>query len=251
MGFLLGFFGVIAGFLAIVLMIYVFIRKMLNQNGFAGRSIKSICEEAKAASLREENTHKQVSGMTSIYLPLIRQDFNDFNLDEFYLKVEKSLRAIFEALENKNTDYLNDSEYNIINQKIKLQIEDLIHNDITYKYDDIVFHNHSIKRYQKKNEVISLEISSSLEYYYEEYKGDKVIYKKDYKKQARYLTKFVYIIDAEKAGFDIKILGLNCPNCGSPVKTLNQLECAYCGSGLNIEIADLQKIWKIVSYEEN
>ena len=54
-------------------------------------------------------------------------------------------------------------------------------------------------------------------YYYNKRKDNKDISQDDVKRQTRYTTQLVYIIDNTKTGFDINILGLHCPNCGSPM----------------------------------
>lgn len=250
-GFLFGFLGIICGILFLVLLIYLFIRGLLNKYGFAGMSLKSIYKQAKESERAEKLRHKQVSGMTKILLPEIQRNFKDFNEKEIYVLVEKCLRAIFNALEHEDISYLNDDDFRIIKEKIQNQINDLQSNNITYRYDDIIFHNHAIKSYRYENDIATLEISTSLEYYYSKRKDNKDISHDDVKKQTRYTTTFVYIVDSTKAGFDIDVLGLHCPNCGSPITSLQQQKCSYCGGAINIQVANLLKCWKIINYKED
>lgn len=250
-GILGGFLGIILGFLVIVLIIYLFIRSIMTKFGFGNKSLTSLYKETQEAAAIEKSRHKQVSGMTKMLLPEIQRDFVDFNEKEIYLLVEKSLRAIFNAIENEDLSYLKDDEFNIIRQKINEQIIDLQSNNITYQYDDVIFHKHAIKSYKYQKDVATLEISTSLEYYYSKRKDNKDISHNTVKKQTRYTTQFVYIIDNAKAGFDINILGLHCPNCGSPVRSLQQKHCSYCKGAINIQIASLLKCWKIINYKED
>jgi len=250
-GIIGGFVGIIIGFLVIVLLIYLFIRMMMSKFGFGNRSIKSIYDESKQAEALEKSRHKHVSGMTKILLPEIQRDFKDFNEKEIYLLVEKALIAIFNSLENKDSSYLEEDEFNIIRQKIDEQIIDLQNNNISYNYDDVIFHAHAIKSYKKQKDVATLEISTSLEYYYNKRKNDKDISRDNVKRQTRYTTQLVYIIDNSKTGFDINVLGLHCPNCGSPIMSLGQTECSYCKGAINIQIASLLKCWKIINYKED
>ena len=111
--------------------------------------------------------------------------FEDFNEKEIYLLVEKALTAIFNSLENEDSSYLKDDEFNIIKQKIDEQIIDLQNNNISYRYDDIIFHKHAIKSYKKQKDVATLEISTSLEYYYNKRKDNKDISQDDVKKTNR------------------------------------------------------------------
>lgn len=250
-GIIGGILGIVIGFLIIVLLIYLFIRSMMNKFGFGDKTITSLYNETKEAAALEKTRHKQVSGMTKMLLPEIQRDFKDFNEKEIYLLVEKSLRAIFNALEHKDLSYLEEDDFNLIKDKIKEQIIDLQDNNITYKFDDVVFHKHAIKSYKKQKDVATLEISTSLEYYYSKRKDNKDISQDNVKRQTRYTTQLVYIIDNTKTGFDINILGLHCPNCGSPVTSLQQTHCSYCQGVTNIQIASLIKCWKIINYKED
>lgn len=246
-----GFLGIAIGFVVIVVIIYIAIRNIMTKYGFGDKSLSTLYKETKEAAALEKERHKQVSGMTKMLLPEIQRDFKDFDENEIYLLVEKSLRAIFNALETEDILHLKDDEFNLIRQKISDQIIDLQTNNITYKYDDVVFHKHAIKSYKKEKDVATLEISTSLEYYYIKRKDNKDISHDNVKKQTRYTTKLVYIIDNTKTGFDINILGLHCPNCGSPVQSLQQKHCSYCKGALNIQIASLLKCWKVINYEED
>lgn len=251
MAFVYGLLGVIIGFFVILLVIYLILRSALNKAGFNGRSLIDIYNEVKNIEREEKLRNKQVSGMTKLLLPIILKDFPDFNEKEFYMLAEVSIRSILNSIEEKNDKYLKSDDYSLIREKIKLQITDLIDNDISYKYDDIVFHKHAIKSYTKEKGIATLVISSSLEYYYTVTKDSKVIKSDEYKRQTRYQTTFIYIYDVKKAGFDIGILGINCPNCGSPINSLEQKCCSYCKSGLNIQVANLLKCWKIIEYKED
>ena len=210
-----------------------------------------LCNQAKLINEADKQRTKNISGMTKVLLPVILEDFPEFNADHFYLLVEKALRSILLVLEKKEEKYLKDEDLNIIKQKLQLQIEDLKDNNISYKFDDIIFHKHAIRSYKKEKGMVILTISSSLEYYYEKKHNEKVIKKDEYKKQTRYTTKFVYIVDNQLAGFDINVLGLNCPNCGSPVTKLTNYNCTYCNAVLNIQVANLLKCWKIIDYKED
>ena len=98
--------------------------------------------------------------------------------------------------------------------------------------------------------MVKLDISTSLEYYYEKIQNGKTVISNKRKKQTRYTVSYVYIYD-NKAGFDIQVLGINCPNCGSPISSFEKKTCSYCKSGLNITVANLQKCWKIVDLKED
>lgn len=249
--FLFVLLGILSAFLIIVLLIYLLIRFALNKFGLKGKGLLDLYKKSKQINEADKQRVKNISGMTKVILPVILEDFPEFNENQFYLLVEKSLRNIFLALENKTDKYLREEEFNIIRQKILLQIDDLKDNNISYKFDDIIFHKHAIKSYKKEKGMVILTISSSLEYYYVEKRGSKIVSDDQFKKQTRYTTKFVYIVDNQLAGFDLNVLSLNCPNCGSPVTKLTDYNCTYCNAVLNIQVANLLKCWKIIDYKED
>ena len=245
----MGFVGVIFGILFLLVALYIFILFKLRKFGFHGFSLKSIKEEIDDLN---DNEPMQISGMTSVFLPQILKDFPDFNLEQMYLLTEKSIRTILNSIENKDIKLLENKDFNIINKKLKLQLEDLIKSDIIYSYDDILFHKHAIKNYSNKGGIATLEITTSLEYFYKKIVDGKEVSKKSKKKkQVRYTTKYVYIADNEAYEKDIDVYGLNCPNCGAVVHSLKKKNCSYCKTGLNIQVVDLLKCWKLIDCEDN
>lgn len=245
------FIGILLALFVLVVIVYFTIRNLLDKHGFRDQTLRSIYERSKLEAMRDKSRIKQVSGMTNVLLPNIKTFFKEFDEKEMYLLTEKSIRTILGAIESGREDSMKDDDLSLISQKIILQIRDLNRNDIKYKYQDIKFHNHAIKDFQKDDAKASITISSSLEYYYEEIKGTEIIKKEQYKKQTRYQTSFIYIYDAVKAGYDIKAIGLNCPNCGGPINGFNQNVCKYCKTGINISSLDFKKCWKIIDISED
>ena len=50
---------------------------------------------------------------------------------------------------------------------------------------------------------------------------------------------------------DINVYGLNCPNCGAVVHSLQNKTCSYCKTGLNIQVVNLLKCWKLIECKDN
>ena len=165
---------------------------------------------------------------------------------EFYNKVETSLMLIFSSLENKEVK-VND-DLILVRDKLKEQIEDLKNSKMSVKYSDVKFHRHALRYYTNKDGVLNISVSTSLEYYYTKECDGRVIKEyKDYKKQTRYITEFIYIYNPDKVMKNQSLIGINCPNCGAPVKDLGHKKCRYCGSGL--EDINL-KSWHISLFKE-
>ncbi len=243
---LLIFFAIIIGVIIFLSLMFVNLKlkllSFLRKLGFS--NLDSLINEIKKGEIEAKTNKKHVNGMTKLLLPKITKDFPNFSESELYTKVETSLLAIFNSIENKKLDKCD--ELILVREKLKKEIEDYKTNNINIRYDDVKFHEHAIKYYTNKNGAMNISISSSLEYYYTKEKDGKVIEKSDYKVQNRYTTEFIYVFDPNVAVKNQALIGINCPNCGAPVKKLGHKKCEFCGSSL--EDINL-KSWHISSYK--
>lgn len=176
------------------------------------------------SEIENQETPKSLSGMESIALPLIKKDFPDLNINELKSKAESSIINYLESLENKEykeIDNVSDSVKNYIISKIN----DLKDNDIV-NYDSIKIHRTIVNKYEKKDNIATIYFQTGLEYMYK--KNDSNMKKI----QDRIETEFIYIIDTDKVNIKAKGIGLNCPNCGAPIKSVGDKTCEYCGSGI-------------------
>ncbi len=237
--------GVVLFLSLIAFIIYKKITKFGKDLGFG--NMKEIKELIKKGEEDFYNEPKHAPGMTKLLLPKIVEDFPNFSESELFNKAEICLLSIFKSLEDKEVSKVE--ELKLIKSNLKEIINDYKQNKITVSFDDIKFHNHAIKYYKKNPGVINITVSTSLEYYYEKKDDKKVIVKKDnHKKQTLYTLEFIYIYDPEKYDSNQTLIGVHCPNCGAPVKSLGQKVCSYCSSGL--EDINL-KNWYISSFKEN
>ena len=83
--------------------------------------------------------------------------------------------------------------------------------------------------------------------YLEDENGKVINGSKDTKLQTVYEVELLYVQDADKMGVYSEALGLNCPNCGAPVRNLGMKFCEYCGTGL-IEVNT--RVWKFNAVNE-
>jgi DNA-directed RNA polymerase subunit RPC12/RpoP len=112
------------------------------------------------------------------------------------------------------------------------------------RYDDVAFHRHAIKKYMKSQGVATIEVSTTLEYYYYNSK----IQNSDLKKQTRYTCEFIYIYDQSKFEDNQNTFIVRCPNCGATIRNLKNLTCEYCMS--KVQPINL-RLWKMSSYKED
>ena len=209
------------------------------------QSLKQMWEESQRMKDQDKERVRSISGMTSLLLPTIQADFPTFNEQELYARTEEILRKVFSALENLETSNL-DACF-LLKNRIDKIVEDYQQASIQVTYDDVSFHKFSLYSYEKKEGIATVVVSTSLEYYYQKKKNDKIIEgDTKSKRQTRYRCTFIYIYDESKVG-DAKVLAINCPNCGAPVSVLGHKYCDYCGSA--VQEVNL-KSWECSSYQE-
>ncbi len=231
---LLIIFLLLGGIVLFILFISRRVREFL-QTYFHANTLKEAIENSK---IEDENTHKSISSMESIYLDKIRTDFPDLNLNELKSKAEANIINVLDTIESKNIDKLDNKNEKVVSFT-QNKIDDLKDEKVTI--DNIKIHKTLLNKYEVGNGIATIQIASSLEYFYK--KGNQV----GHKVQTRFKTEFIYIIDASKLNNNVKGLGLNCPNCGAPVKTLGHKHCEYCNTGI-IEI--VKKVWIINNINE-
>lgn len=233
----------------IILCICYLIKKILLrlETSFLGMVFKLISTVMKTQNdnyIMYKEEPRSISGLTKLLEPKIKRDFPMFNKELIFSYIEGNLKMIFNSLEKRELRINNN--LSLIKTNLEQQIENMIHNNIYVKYNEIVFHKHAIKSYERSNGIATLTLSTSVEYYYYNSLQKEKIYN-EIKKQDKYETKFIYIYDYSKLKEDNVIQILRCPNCGAPIIKLNPITCDYCKSGIN-EI-DL-RLWKMIHYKK-
>lgn len=255
MSFLIGFLGacigIVAGVAIVAGVIYAKVSKMVGGT----KNMKELAKAAKQAKDMEQLDYdskrpRNVIGITNLIEPEIIRDFKEFNKDFLFSRVEKDLRMIFTALEDKSTAKVrNDRDLIYITGTLEEQIKDMYGQGYSVKYDDIKFHRHAIKNYKKAKGRATITVSSTVEYYYNntspKYKN-KV--HDNIKKQTRYTTEYVYVYDESAFDYNAANFSITCPNCGAGLEFFGAGNCKYCGT--YIEPINL-KSWFIISYKED
>lgn len=247
LGFLGACLGIVAGIVLICMVIYIKIRGTVGPANM--KELVKAAKNAKNIELQEYSREKNVSGMTAVLEPAILRDFKDFNKNFLYGKVEKNLMKIFNATEEKSVeDIKEDDDLIYMYSTIRDKIQDLKNNNIDIKYDEVKFHRHAIKNYLKSSGTATIDISSTLEYYYSDSSKKQNKKYEGLKKQTRYSTQFVYVYDESKFKYNKMTLTISCPNCGAPLNKLGEGNCQYCGT--YIKPVNL-KGWYMVSYKDD
>lgn len=214
-------------FLVIIILIgiTVFMAKkklsmFLNQY-FHTPSLKKAIE---ISEIEYETTPKSLSGMETVILPLLEKDFPNLNINELKGNVEAAILTYFRMLENKEYEDIKYASEAVRNY-MKSQVEG-IKKDQDTTYNSVRIHKTVASKYEKKNGMAILSFQTSLEYMHKKGNGNLK------KIQDRLYTEFIYIIDPNEVNSKTKGIGLNCPNCGAPIKHLGNKVCEYCGSGV-------------------
>ena len=210
--------------IAFIVFSYIYIRIRLKK--YFGSDIGEIIKEAR---LEDEELPKSLSSMDSIYLERIKKDFPDVNINELKSLCEKEILDIFNSVENKNVKSIKGKMKSLVES----MIEDNRNKDISYQ--DIKFHKTVVSKYENNNSIATITFGSSFQYILNEGSKTKKV-------QDRAKIEFIYVIDANKVDYKKKVLGINCPNCGAPIKKLGNKSCSYCGSHI-IDI--VKKVWTI------
>lgn len=241
-----GFVGIL---LAIGIIVFIVYQKIKSSVGSANmKSLMNAMSNAQDLEKEEYIREKNVRGMTNLLEEEILRDFPDFNKDLIFSTNNNNLRKIFNSLESKNLSEIEDDDnFVFLKKTIKEQILDMQSNHIEENYDNIEFNRNAISAYSKKNGKSTIQLSTTLSYYYKTNRKDKKTFA-NVKKQTRYTTEFVYVYD--EANFDDSQVSfsVHCPNCGAPLKNLETYCCEYCLT--HIEPIN-SRVWKMSSYKED
>jgi len=237
--------GIVLGILILGFIIYLIIKIKLKLTlGEDYDKLKlALKEGVKEFSNAKENEYsrvKSIGGITNLVVPNIQKDFNDFNVNNFFNKIENDLSCYLSSISKLNKDKIHgDKDFILIREKVENMIDDMIENDIKETYKQIKFNKHAIKSYKKENGAATISTSTSLSYYYNTNKDVK--HYTNLKKEARIDCEYVYVYDEDKFNEKHEHFGLHCPNCGAPLRDLSG-NCLYCK--IKLEPINL-RAWKV------
>lgn len=204
-----------------VIFCYFFVKRKIKLFTLKYLGTSDIKGAIEAAQIEDQEVPKSLSSMDSIYLEQINRDFPDVNINELKRMSEKVIIDCYNAIELKDSS-------NIKNEKIKSFVNSMI-NDLgndSASYDSIKIHKTVVSRYENSAGLATIHFSSSYEYFYK--RGNSI----SKKVQDRCRVEYIYVIDVDKVSDSQKVFGLNCPNCGSPIKKLGIKNCSYCGTSI-------------------
>nr|MCR4616976.1 zinc-ribbon domain-containing transport protein [Lachnospiraceae bacterium] len=179
-----------------------------------------------------EQPPKSVSGVTSIILPAINRDFPDFDYNEAKARAEAVLVSYLQAIATKDKEVLSEG-YDELRTKLENHIRELLNKNYTECFDNIKIHRTEINNYSKTKGRCIITFQTSVEYmhYVKDEEGKLISGDEQVKEQSKYNVDMIYVQDRDAGDNNYQAgMGLNCPNCGAPLKMLGAKKCAYCGT---------------------
>ena len=187
-----------------------------------------------AKQMKEEysSTPKSVSSMTSLLLPKIASDFPDFHYDEMKARAENTLIQYLRAISDNDKSILTEG-----NEELKLKLENYMKmlsvKDLHEHFEQIHIHRTEINKYRKAAGRCIITFQSALQCFHYITKADKNLTEgsKKYTYQTKFNIDLIYIQDRNLVENELdNALGVNCPNCGTPLTSLGAKVCEYCST---------------------
>ena len=223
-----------------------------------------------SADLLNSQHPRSISDMTSVYAPMLAGDFPDLNLKQLISSAENKLCSALYAIQEGSADsvdlqtgtreYASDEESNPGAEEkedhlflgatpdyaaqIQRQIADLAAEDRIEYFEKVKIHRTGINAYQKNAGTCVITLQTAIEYlHYIKQNGIVVSGSQQTIEQDRYNLSIIYVYDVSLLPSSAtNVVGINCPNCGAPVKGLGNKHCEFCGSA--IQAIDI-RIWRI------
>ena len=200
-------------------------------------SVSSILSQVEQAQIEEHARPKSLAATTSLVMPQIKQDFPEFNLDEMKKRAANCVTQYLRGIDQMDASILDEGTPQL-KEKLRLYISMLRDADQVEQYDQIKIHRTEITRYTKQGGRCIVSFQCSLQSKHSVTNRDGKIIKgsaQDWE-QSRWQADLLYVQDVSQVdAADEMDLGLTCPNCGAPIKSLGEKTCSYCGAGI-IEI---------------
>ncbi len=178
------------------------------------------------------NKPKSVGGMTNLLLPQINKDFPDFNYDEMKVRSQNILTAYLGAID-KNDPALVREAGSDIEWQVKSYLQGLSSAGKTEHISEPTIHKTEITSYNKSAGRCVITLQSAVGYYHyiTDSSGNIIEGTDQHLYQTRYKISLFYVQDEDLVKQSLgNALGLHCPNCGAPIKSLGSKSCEYCGS---------------------
>lgn len=229
----------------IIVGIVVYITNKIRSFSQALFGTESLIDGLQQEKLSASKEPRSLHSMEPVYLPMIRRDFPELNVNELKKQAERVLLSSLQAISSQKVSLLSAEVPDEIRQKVVTQIGDLKEQGLKQFYDQIKIHRTVIRDYQKRDGLVHLTLQTGLESFAKLEKDGKIISgEANYRSQLAFDSHYLYVQDMQKLK-DKTALGLTCPQCGAPVTTLGEKTCTYCGSAMK-EVN--LRVWRLTDF---
>ncbi len=221
-------------FLSFVVSAIIVVRK-IRQASRTLFGVPNFIQGVNQAADRAAETPKSVSSMTRLMEPQIKKDFPDFVWEQFKTKAENLLISVLNAIAFSDITKLDKDASEDVRTKVQNKINTNQASNYREHFYDITIYQTEISNYVKRNGKCIITIQSAVSYYHFVEKYNQLVSgDKNRLCQTKYNMELVYIQDEELANRmgAGNAIGLNCPNCGAPIKNLGAKFCEFCGLGI-------------------
>lgn len=159
------------------------------------------------------------------------------------------LRNYFSAVESKRLGVISEEVTPNFTNYVQGIIDQLSSVANTQHYEDVNIYDVQIARYIKNGATVTILFEASVGYfsYVTDMNNEVTFGSRENRMQTIYEVGLMYVQDADRLHNRATALGVNCPNCGAPVKTLGEKFCQFCGTAIKeINI----RSWKFNSVNE-
>ena len=237
--------------LAIAIIVTVIVSKIrhLSRTLFGTSSLIEGIQGVKEDQEQMRETPRSLHGMTSVYMPMIKKDFPELDVEQYMNKTRSLLRNYFSAVESKRLGVIAEEVTPNFTNYVQGIIDQLSSVANTQHYEDVNIYDVQIARYIKNGATVTILFEASVGYfsYVTDMNNEVTFGSRENRMQTIYEVGLMYVQDADRLHNRATALGVNCPNCGAPVKTLGEKFCQFCGTAIKeINI----RSWKFNSANE-
>lgn len=237
--------------LAIAIIVIAIVSKVrrLSRTLFGTDSLIEGIQGVKQDQEQMRETPRSLHGMTSVYMPMIKRDFPELDVEQYMNKTKSLLRNYFTAVESKRLSGISEEVTPNLKNYIQGIVDQLSSVGNTQHYEDVNIYDVQIARYIKNGATVTIVFEAAVGYfsYITDMTENVVFGSRENRMQTVYEVGLMYIQDVDLVHNRATALGVTCPNCGAPIKTLGEKFCEYCGSAIKeINI----RSWKFNSVSE-
>lgn len=188
---------------------------------------------AAAETVWQDQAPVSLANMERIYGPQIQADFPELNLEELRQRVQQLAYSTLTAIEDGNPARLSeDSE--AYTAQLRQYLESLASNDQRERFAPVTIHQTVLSSYQKSGGTCQIGYQLAVGAHYQKTGTDRrFVADGEATSQFKIEIEALYIQDPEQFSASTPdVLAFHCPNCGAPIVTLGERQCAYCGSAL-------------------